>query len=170
MDQGLVMLIMFILAAVCVVALFVVLSLLFHDLVEETRRKAEESPGRAFLVGLINFLFVVAISIGLNTLGQNLGLEFIGYIIVILIFLLAVGLVFGVSGMVDFISRKLTPEQTGWRRTAGGAIATTLACLAPYVGWYGLLPYIGLRGLGAFILSLVARAPSSELVEPADAT
>jgi hypothetical protein len=27
----------------------------------------------------------------------------------------------------------------------------------PYVGWFGLLPYVVLRGLGAFVMVLFAR-------------
>jgi hypothetical protein len=165
MDQGLSLLILLIFGSVCAVAFFVVFASLFRDLVEEARQIAHDSSGRTFLVGLINFLFVGAISIGIDSLRTSLGLEYLGYVTMLFMILLAIGTIYGLSAMVELISVRLFPEVTGWRRSASGAAILTLACITTYVGWYGLLPYIGLRGMGAFILSLVARARSGRSSE-----
>jgi hypothetical protein len=161
MDQGLTLVILLILIVISVVALFIVLRVLFRGLVEEVHRSAVETPSRAFWIGLLNFAFVVALAIAIDALIVNTGLEYLGVVIYTIMVLLIIGLVFGLAGMVELVSDRLVSDQSGWRRTAGGAAALTLACLAPYVGWYGLLPYVSLRGLGAVILSLIARMRSN---------
>jgi hypothetical protein len=45
-------------------------------------------------------------------------------------------------------------------RTAYGAVILALACALPFIGWFGLLPYAGLLGIGAFILSFFQRQHS----------
>ncbi|NIS80906.1 MAG: hypothetical protein GTO14_12000 [Anaerolineales bacterium] len=162
MYQGLTVLIVSLFVGVCIVALFVALRVLFRNLVEDTSRAAEESPGRAFLIGLVNFLFTYALLVLLGRLVQTTGLQFLDFINVILIVILSIGLVFGLSGMVELFSEKLLPDRTGWRRTAGSAATLTLACITPYVGWFGLLPYLGFRGLGAFVMALFARARTED--------
>jgi hypothetical protein len=162
MDPGLTMLILLIFVVISVIAMFIVLRALFRGLVEEVYQSAVESPSRAFWVGLINFAFVVAIAIGIDALIVNTGVETLGVVIYTLLVLLIIGVVFGLAGMVELVSDRIAPDQSGWRRTAGGAAALSLACLTPFVGWYGLLPYVSLRGLGAVILSLIARMRTNQ--------
>lgn len=167
MEQGLNLLVLLLFGSVCVVAMFVVLSFLFAKVVGETRRMAQQSPGRALLIGLVNFLFFGSIAMAIGSYAESVGVRALGLLSVVLVVALTVGVIFGLAGMVELLSLQLFPETHGWRRTAGGATALTLACITPFVGWFGLLPYVGLRGLGAFILSLAERwrtrqRPSSE--------
>ena len=157
MDQGLFFLALIVLSGLCLTGLFVVVNNLFRETVESAKQIAHDSPGRAFLTGLINFLFIMVIAIALQSVAQTLGFQLLGFIGLFLMFLLAVGVTFGFSTMVELVSERLTPGQTSWKFTAGSAFALLLACLTPFLGWYGLLPYVGLRGLGAFILSIIAR-------------
>jgi hypothetical protein len=57
--------------------------------------------------------------------------------------------------MVRLISGQVFPGKEGWRQQASGTGVVILACLVPYIGWFGLFPYLGLRGFGAFILYLM---------------
>jgi hypothetical protein len=165
MDQGLGFFIIVVLSGLCLGALFVVVNNLFREIVEDTQQAAQDSPGRTFLVGLINFLFIMVIAIALQNVAQIMGIQFLSFLGLFLLFLLVIGVVFGLSAMVELVNEKLTPGQTGWKFTAGGAIALTMACLTPYLGWFGLLPYVGFRGLGAFILSLITRLRQSDEVQ-----
>jgi hypothetical protein len=165
MDQGLGFFIIVVLSGLCLVALFVVLNNLFREIVEDTQQAAQDSPGRTFLVGLINFLFIMVIAIALQNVAQTTGIQFLSFLGLFLMILLLIGVIFGLSAMVEMVNEQLTPGQTGWKFTAGGAIALTMACLTPYLGWFGLLPYVGFRGLGAFILSLITRFRQSDEVK-----
>jgi hypothetical protein len=57
--------------------------------------------------------------------------------------------------MVRLIAGLVFPGKEGWKLQASGSGVVILACLVPYIGWFGLFPYLGLRGFGAFILHLM---------------
>jgi hypothetical protein len=156
MDQPFVLTILVVLIGFCLVAFFVTLEALFGELVEGITRSAEEKPGRAFWVGLGNAIFLGAIAAGLISTGEysafGLVLAVPGAAVCIFV---AVGIVFGLAGMVRLIAGLVFPGKEGWKLQASGAGVVILACLVPYIGWFGLFPYLGLRGFGAFILHLM---------------
>ena len=62
--------------------------------------------------------------------------------------------------MVQLVGDKFAPETDKQLiHTLWGTALLALACGLPFVGWFGLLPFIGLVGLGALILSLFSREP-----------
>ncbi len=140
----------------CLVAFFITLEALFGELVEGITRLAEEKPGKAFWVGLVNTVFLIAIAMGLISMGENsvLGLVFgvPGFAIGIFV---AAGIIFGLTGMVRLTARRVLPGKEGWVSQASGAGVLILACLLPFIGWFGLFPYLAFRGFGAFILHLM---------------
>lgn len=162
MDQGFGVLISVIAIGASVVALFIALRALFGELIEDTHRIAEQAPGRAFLIGLVNFLFAYGLVALLGAWAGGSGLQFLEFLPLIILILFVIALLFGLAGMVDLVGARLFPERSGWRKVAGSAATLTLACFTPFVGWFGLFPYLGLRGLGAFILMLFARARTEE--------
>ena len=161
MEQGLTTLLLLILGAICVVSLFLIIDALFREIIEKTQRAAHYTPGRSFLIGLVNFLFFGLVGIGLDAFAQNIQVQALRILPLIFFVVLIVGLVFGLTGMVALVAKRLFPEQTGWRRTASGALILTLACLTPYIGWFALLPYLGLRGLGGFVLACFSKDMSN---------
>jgi hypothetical protein len=156
MDQPFLLSILVVLIGFCLVAFFITLEALFGDLVEGITRAAEEKPGRAFWVGLANTVFLIAIAIGLMSLAEN---SVFGLVLAVPGFALgifaAVGIVFGLTGMVRLIASLVFPGKEGWKLQASGSGVVILACLVPYIGWFGLFPYLCLRGFGAFILHLM---------------
>jgi hypothetical protein len=156
MDQPFVLTILVVLIGFCLVAFFITLEALFGELVEGITRSAEEKPGRAFWVGLGNTVFLIAIAVGLMSLAEisvwGIVPAVLGFCVGIFV---AVGIVFGLAGMVRLIARLVFPGKEGWKLQASGAGVVILACLVPYIGWFGLFPYLGLRGFGAFILHLM---------------
>ena len=151
--------ILFVLVTVSLVAFFVVLKALFPHRLAKTSAVADAMPGRAFLVGLVNFLFFGALATAFLALNDRFG----GGLLVIpaLFFLtpLTLGLSFGLGGITQLLGQRLVPQKTELQRTIWGALALGLACLLPFVGWFGLLPYTALLGLGAFIISFFYRLP-----------
>jgi len=156
MDQPFLLVLLVVLIGFCLAAFFITLEALFGELVEGITRSAEEKPGKAFWVGLVNTVFLGAIAAGLISTGEysafGLVLAVPGFAVGIFV---AVGIVFGLAGMVRLIARLVFPGKKGWKLQASGAGVVILACLVPYIGWFGLFPYLGLRGFGAFILHLM---------------
>jgi len=158
-----------ILGNMSLVAFFLVLKALFPGRLARTRQVAGAMPGRALIVGLVNFLFFGAVGLSLFALGQQLGAPVLLIPALLVIAVLAVTLSFGLAGMAQLVGERLIPQPDGdppsgipWtghrqnielRRSIWGTLALSFACLLPLVGWFGLLPYSGMLGFGALIIS-----------------
>ncbi len=148
-------------------AFFLAVRTLFPRRVARTRALAELMPGRSFGVGLVNGLFFGLIAFILLSIANNLfglGRAVITLPALFCLTLLGVGLSFGLSGMVELIGERLAPAQTAFWRTAWGTLALSFGSAVPLVGWFLLLPYAGLVGMGAFIISFFWREQSPTAV------
>ena len=158
MNEPNLLLMLVVLIGFCLVAFFLTLEALFGELVEGITRSAEEKPGKAFWVGLINTIFLIAIAVGLISLAEISALGLVlavpGFAIGVFV---AAGIVFGLTGMVSLTAGLVFTTKEGWKSNASGAGVLILACLVPYIGWFVLFPYLGLRGFGGFILHLMER-------------
>jgi hypothetical protein len=159
-----------ILVAISLVAFFAVLYLFFPQRIDKTRLVLESAPGRSFLVGLVNFGFFAALALAFFALGNWAGVELLGLVGLLLLIVPGVGAIFGLAGVVEFVSDRLAPGVSGVRRTAWGTLTLALACALPFVGWFGLLPYVSLLGLGALITGLVRRERGAESAAERDST
>jgi hypothetical protein len=160
MGQILSALVIAILGVVCLIALFFVLGVLFPRQVENTHTAAEAEPGRAFLVGLVNLVFLSALVLALASIADKRGLAILQLLALLILALLVVGVTFGLSGMAHLVGQRILPERSGMQRTLWGSLALILASLTPFVGWFGLFPYVGMQGLGGFVLGLFSRRRS----------
>ncbi len=146
------------------VAYFLAIRALFPRRVARARAVADQMPGRSFAIGLVNSLFFGAILLVLLGLGGNINNEFFRSILtlpaILILTLLGIGLSFGLAGIVELIGERLAPAQTAFRRTLWGTLALSLGSSLPFVGWFLLLPYAGLLGLGAFIVGFFYREQS----------
>ncbi len=142
-------------------AFFVALSVLFPRRIAKTRAVADAVPGRAALVGLVNFLFFGVIAVALSGISDQLGNDLLRVLLIIPALvcaaLLSVGLTFGLAGVVQLVGQRLSPQDHELKRMVAGTLVLGWACALPFVGWFGLLPYAGLLGLGAFIVSFFYR-------------
>ena len=141
-------------------AYFLVFGALFPRRVAKTQRVLNETTGRAFLVGAVNFLFFGVIAIVLFSVAENAGGFLKGVITIpalVITGLLALMLTFGLSGVVNELGARLFPEREAWRQAMWGSVALTFACALPFVGWFLLLPYVSLTGFGAVILGFFQR-------------
>lgn len=125
---------------------------LFPRLVTRTSGHYQK-PVRATLVGLAVFvpaglLGVLAFQAG-NPVVKSIGALLIGLSVLI-------GLV-GSCGLCHRIGAGLASEldeKQPWRRVLRGGIVLALTFLLPVVGWFVILPWTLISGLGAALLSL----------------
>jgi len=141
---------------ICLIALFNVLGVLFPARIESIRHAAETSPVRAFFLGLVNFLFFGALILGFLAMGENIHRIFLLPALLILS-VVSLGLTFGVGGIIQLTGNRLQPDRSPIQRTTWGTTALYLACLTPFIGWFGVTAYLAWVGLGAFILSFFKR-------------
>ena len=154
MPEAVALLIVTPLLAVTLIALFVVMGAIFPRQIAAVRSTGSAMPGRSFVLGLINVVFLSVISAALSWGGD------LGQLLALLIFiLLVVGLIFGLAGLAPMVGQRLLPESSETRQTTWGATLMVIASFTPFIGWFLLFPYLSFRGTRAFILSLFIRSP-----------
>lgn len=132
---------------------------LFPARLARARAVADQLPGRSFVVGLVNLLFFGAVALGFSALADRSGSELLRVPALLLAGALALGLSFGLNAVSALAGARLRPQDSALRQKVWGTLTLSLGSTLPVLGWFGLLPYIGCLGLGAFIISLIARAP-----------
>ena len=142
-------------------AYFLVINALFALRIAKTRTIIQTVPGRSFGIGLVNFAFFAVIAIVLISISEKIGNGFFKGVIMlpalISIALLTIMLSLGLTAMSNHIGEKITSDAISWKQTVWGTVCLSFACALPFVGWFLLLPYVGLVGIGAFILGLFHR-------------
>ena len=141
-------------------AYFLVFGALFPSRVTKTQSAILHSRGRAFWVGLVNFLFFGVVALALYAIGENAGSGLRTVLVIPSLFITAALLFIlglGLTGMVNTLGEHIFPDQSAWMQTALGTVILTFACAVPVAGWFILLPYAGLVGFGAVILGFFQR-------------
>ncbi len=158
MNDGVVVLIAAPVVFASLVTLFSIVRVLFPGQVGSTKAAAIEMPGRSFALGSVNLLFLSVVVAALGALGGGGGGVF-QLLALILLGLLVIALGFGLAGMSVLIGERLLPDSSNTRQTAWGAASLVLASLTPFLGWFGLFPYLAIQGLGGFLIGLFRRTP-----------
>jgi hypothetical protein len=138
----------------CLAALFSGVSALFPVTVEMARRAADDHPGRSFGLGLVNLLFLSGLTTALLSISNGPVLRLLALIVA------SAGiaaLTFGLAAVSGLAGERLSPHRSGLGRVVLGTVVLSLGCLTPFVGWFGLLPYIACLGLGGFVFSFFRR-------------
>lgn len=135
-------------------AFFTVIELLFPTTIAEIRTVADAQPGRSLVIGVVNGFFFGVVSLACLSLGDNPagGLRWLTLPGLLIAIALGVALLLGLSAMAQLLGTRLAPDGSRFRRSLWGSLSLTLACLLPFAGWFALLPYVGLLGLGALII------------------
>jgi dolichol kinase len=118
------------------------------------------APGRALLIGAVNLLFFGTLALACLGLADSSGVQLLAVPGLALVILMAVALCGGLAAVVEETGARLLPAadpSSALRRTLLGTTTLTLACALPLVGWFLLLPYLALVGLGACIIHAVTR-------------
>jgi hypothetical protein len=134
-----------------------VINLFFSRKISRVILVVERIPGRSFLLGLVNSLFIAAIILGIVALADRSGIEIIAVIAVVLLGFFICVLSLGLTSMSRIIGERMFPKLDPVRQIITGSIILTLACLTPFLGWFGVFPYLGFVGVGGFISTLISK-------------
>jgi hypothetical protein len=161
MEPLLRILTIFVIIPLCLFGFFTVMNILFAEQISKTRNPLQQATRRSFGVGLVNVLFFLPVSLVLLSL-SNAASGPLGAIVMLPgLFLLAVllGLAsFGLACIVNRIGEQVMPNQLLLKRTFWGTLLLSLACGLPFVGWFLLLPYVLIVGVGAAILGFFQKS------------
>jgi hypothetical protein len=149
------------LIGVCLIALLLVLAGLWPGFTGRAQDHLVASTGKAFLVGLVNYVFLGAIALVLLNSGP---IAFTG---LVLGGILLLGTFLGLPAAAALVGARLhalrETEATPWSEVVTGGAALYLAAFVPVVGWFLLLPALCLWSFGAAALALVSRkGPAAE--------
>ena len=156
-------LIFIVLSFVTLVSFFLAVRLFFPFRTGLIQQAAESMHARAFFLGLINSIFLVALILGLIALADGTGASFLYFPALCLFVVLIAALAFGITGVVQFVGARLLPDGSPHRKTILGSVVLILGCLTPFVGWFGLFVYVSFLGFGGFILSFLRKEPLPEI-------
>ncbi|MBE0670711.1 MAG: hypothetical protein IH588_08995 [Anaerolineales bacterium] len=149
-----------ILLTITLAAYFLVIGALFTSRVIKTQSIINQTSGRAFGLGLVNFFFFGLIAFVMLSLAENAGSFVKGVLTIpalLILAFLSVLLSLGLTGMVNVLGERLFSDLPSWRRNIWGTVILCFACALPFVGWFLLLPYISFVGIGASILGFFQR-------------
>lgn len=157
MDDGVRVVVLTLFSSLSLIGVFLSLGALFPSVVDRTRQVADDSPGQAFLLGLVNILFLGGAGLGLSALAEGVGFGLLQIPAVLILTVLVIMLTLGLLGMVSLVGERLFPERSRVRQILGGSVVAILGSLAPIIGWFGLFVYLAAAGLGAFLLGWARR-------------
>lgn len=152
MNEAIALLIVMVIAIACLSAFFSAVGIYFPKWVHGARQAATASPGRAFAIGFVNVLFFGVLGLAFLALADSSGMQFLALPGLLVALLLVVALCLGLAGVVEEAGERLSPALVGLRRTLLGTTVIGLACALPFVGWFLLLPYLSMLGLGGLII------------------
>jgi hypothetical protein len=141
-------------------AYFLVIGALFTNRVSKTQTVIDQTPGRSFGLGMVNFLFFGVIAFVLLSIAETAGPFIKGLLTIpalIILAFLTVLLSIGLTGMVRILSERIFPDLTSWKQTVWGSVVLCLACALPFIGWFLLLPFVSFVAIGATILGFVQK-------------
>jgi hypothetical protein len=149
---------------VALIALLAAVHLLLPVPVEKTRLRLEAGLGRAFLLGIVNLLFFGAVAFLLVWLAGLIrdswsGLAaflsvLLGLVALVILLCLVVFAVNGLSALAALLGERIGKAKTPFQSDLRGGLLLVLACLTPYLGWFGFTPFVLSLGLGATALAL----------------
>ncbi len=161
MEPLLRILILFILVPLCLFGFFTVMNILFPQRLSKTRNILQSTLNRSFWIGLVNVLFLLPVSVVLLSLGNTTSGLLSAMIMLPGLLLLGalLGLAsFGLTCIVNLVGEQSMPDQNLLKRTFWGTLLVSLAGALPFVGWFLLLPYVLIIGVGAVILGFFQKS------------
>jgi MFS family permease len=135
-------------------AFTVLCNAMFPDFVRRARDQAAQRTRRAFLVGLVNWLFFGLIALALLA-ARSTPIKVVGVIVATIVLTFAL---FGASVMARWIGEHLRPNDSSvTRQVIAGILTVELAEMYPLVGWIVVPLFCGSIGLGSVILAMFQR-------------
>jgi MFS family permease len=138
-------------------ACVVLCNALFPDFVRRARDQATQHTRRAFVIGLINWLFFGLIALAL--LGARFTpLRVVGVIVATIVLTF---IALGATVIALWVGERLRPNDPSvTRQVLAGIVTLEVAEIVPFVGWIVVPLFSTSIGLGAVILALFQRKKS----------
>ncbi len=161
--QGAAGLLALLLMGVGLIALLLTVAALWPGFTQRARLGLEDAPGKTFLIGLVNYLFVGTIALVLLNLGPLavVGLALGG--------VLLLGTVLGLPAVAALVGGRLyrlrRREATPWDEIVAGGTALFLSSLLPVAGWVFVLPALALWSFGTAAMTIAARRPAAAVAD-----
>jgi len=140
-------------ATITFIALLVAITYLWPQRTNQASRTLDQSPGRSFIIGFVNFLFFGILATFLSQQGDFAGL------LALLLLLALLGIaVLGMGGFLLLLTNRIFPQaEDELKARLKTAVLLILALLAPIIGWFIFTPLLLIFGLGAGIMALFRR-------------
>jgi hypothetical protein len=152
MAEGLQIIIIILFSWGTLAALLVLLPALLPGRVARAQQVAQNSPGRSFVIGLVNALFFGLVAT-IFTQGGDLG----GLIALLILLALAAVTAVGLAGINQIVQARFYAQGDGVREGLKTAVLLIAGGLVPLLGWLVVAPILLLVGLGSGIIALVRR-------------
>ncbi|WP_420628793.1 hypothetical protein [Candidatus Leptofilum sp.] len=150
MAEGLQIIILILFSWGTLAALLVLLPALLPNRVARAQQVAQNSPGRSFVIGLVNFLFFGLVATIFAQGGEAGGL----IALIILMVIMAMTAV-GLAAINQIVQARLYPKGAGVRVGLKTAVILLAGGLVPLLGWLVVAPVLLLISLGAGIIAQV---------------
>ena len=142
----------------CYVVYWLASAALFPAVVERAKQQYDTRPVRATLVGVGLALPFIALSIGLGKVAHPVA-KMVG------VALIGIPVLYGLLGSAGLALRigaglKSSIDDTQpWRRILRGSVVLSLTFLLPVIGWFIIMPWAIISGLGAAVIAMFQKQP-----------
>ncbi len=145
-------------SSMTLVALLTLLPFLMPHKVAQTETVLQQSPRRAFVIGLVNFIFFSVIAVILAQGG-----DFGGVLAMLLMLALFSMATIGLAAVTLIVQQRIYEDapQRSMNKTLKTSTLIVFAGLFPFIGWFVLTPIVLLACLGSLIMVLVRREKQS---------
>ena len=112
------------------------------------------SQWKPIVIGLVNAVFFILLAALLFNFARSLSGLFAGFVAIIaLAILAALGILasIGLSGFSCWLEERISTSERTLATSLRITLLLVLACMAPFVGWFLLTPFVVATGLGAGI-------------------
>ena len=148
---------------ICYVSYWLASAALFPSVVDRARQQYESHPIRITLIGLALAVPFVLVSIGIGKVAHPLA-KMVGVAVI------AVPILYGLAGSaglalrIGISLRSALDDTQPWRRVLRGSIVLSFTFLLPVIGWFIVMPWTLVSGLGAAVCGMFQkhRAPTGQ--------
>lgn len=127
------------------------------DWVARIQQVITTRPGRAFVVGLVNFLFFGLLALVFFSIQESTGGDIFALPGLLIVAILVTALSFGLSAFARLLGERLAAQHGPILRGLIGGGILSLGSALPIAGWFLMLPYVIFTGIGGFVLVVLAR-------------
>ena len=143
----------------CYIVYWLASAALFPAVVERAKQQYDTRPVRATLIGIGLALPFIAVSIGIGKVAHPVA-KMVG------VALIGIPVLYGLLGSAGLALRigaglKSSIDDTQpWRRILRGSVVLSLTFLLPVIGWFIIMPWALISGLGAAVVAMFQKQPA----------